>query len=317
MVPGHAATLRWALAEAFDDPSLEVAFPLDGAWVDAHGRPLALPPAGNGRSVSRVHDSGRTVAAIVYDAALDARPELVQAGVAMARVVLDNQRLAAEAAASLAEVRRSRARIATSAERERRRIERDLHDGAQQRLVALRIELELAEELVLRDPQRGALRLRELEQEVQDALDELRTLAHGVYPPLLGERGLRDALQAATARSTIPVKLEARDVERYPPEIESAVYFCVLEALQNVLKHAADTRHTLVRLDGSVAGELLFSVHDDGAGAPSGVIRAGAGITNMRDRLAAVGGHLAVRSSLGAGTVVRGRLPTVRVPDLS
>src|SRR5436190_8945061 len=249
MVPGHAATLRWALAEAFDDPSLEVAFPLDGAWVDAHGRPLALPPAGNGRSVSKVHDSGRTVAAIVYDAALDARPELVQAGVAMARVVLDNQRLAAEAAASLAEVSRSRARIAASAERERRRIERDLHDGAQQRLVALRIELELAEELVVRDPARGAARLRELEGDVEEALEELRTLAHGVYPPLLSQRGLPDALKAATARSSIPVKLEAHAVERYSPEAESAVYFCILEALQNALKHAQGARRALVRLD--------------------------------------------------------------------
>jgi signal transduction histidine kinase len=316
-VPGHAVTLQWTLAEAFGDPSLEVVFPHDGAWVDAHGRPLALPAAGNnGRRVSKVRDSGRIVAAIVYDGALETRPELVQAGVAMARVVLDNQRLAAEAAASLREVRSSRARIAASAERERRRIERDLHDGAQQRLVALRIELELAEELVLRDAERGAARLRELEQEVEDALEEVRTLAHGVYPPLLSERGLPEALRAATARSTIPVKLEARDIERYPPEVESAVYFCILEALQNVLKHAQDTRHTLVRLDGSVAGELLFSVHDDGAGAPGGVIRAGAGITNMHDRLAAVGGEVVVRSSIGAGTVVRGRAPTVHVPDL-
>ena len=316
-VPGHAETLRWTLAEAFGDPSLDVAFPDAGAWVDSHGRPLTLPRPGNGRAVSRVRDNGRTVAAIVYDAALRTRPELVQAGVAMARVVLDNQRLAAEAAASLREVRRSRARIAASGERERRRIERDLHDGAQQRLVALRIELELAEELVLRDPGRGAARLRELEQEVDDALEELRTLAHGVYPPLLSGRGLPDALSAAAARSTIPVKLEARALARYPPEIESAVYFCVLEALQNVLKHAADTRQILIRLDGSVAGELLFSVHDDGTGAPGGVIRPGAGITNMQDRLAAVGGDVRVRSSVGAGTVVRGHVPTVDVPDLS
>jgi signal transduction histidine kinase len=104
---------------------------------------------------------------------------------------------------------------------------------------------------------------------------------------------------------------------RYEPEVESAVYFCILEALQNALKHAEGARSVLVRLDGSARGELLFSVHDDGPGAPGGIIRAGAGITNMRDRLTAVGGEIAVRSSIGAGTVVRGHVPTVRLPDLS
>ena len=314
-VPGHAVTLRWALAEAFDDPTVEVAFPNgngDNGWIDSNGRPLTLPEGDSGRSVSEVRDNGALVAAIVHDRALAARPQLVQAGVALASVVLDNQRLAAEAAASLREVRRSRARIATSAERERRRIERDLHDGAQQRLVALRIELELAEELVRRDPERGAARLRELEQEVDDALAELRTLAHGVYPPLLGDRGLADALTEATARSTVPVKLETRDVSRYPPEVEGAVYFCILEALQNVLKHAEGARHVLIRLEGDTTAELRFSVHDDGAGAPGGVIRAGAGITNMRDRLSAIDGDVVVSSSVGAGTVVRGRVPTAQ-----
>src|SRR5439155_20049766 len=133
-------------------------------------------------------------------------------------------------------------------------------------------------------------------------------------PPLLSQRGLPDALKAATARSSIPVKLEAHAVERYPPEVESAVYFCILEALQNALKHAEGARRALVRIDGATPGELRFSVHDDGAGAPGGVIRAGAGITNMQDRLAAVGGEVLVRSSVGAGTVVRGYVPTVEVP---
>jgi signal transduction histidine kinase len=318
-VPGHAVTLRWALAEAFDDPTLEVAFPSgngSSAWIDSRGRPLTLPNGDSGRAVSEVRESGKVVAAIVHDAALGARPELVRAGVAMAGVVLDNQRLAAETAASLREVRRSRARIAATAERERRRIERDLHDGAQQRLVALRIELELAGELVRRDPERGALRLRELEQEVDDALEEVRTLAHGVYPPLLSDRGLPDALRDWAGRCSVPVKLETHDVARYPPEVESAVYFCVLEALQNVLKHAAGARRALIRLDGGDAGELRFSVHDDGAGAPGGVVRAGAGITNMRDRLSAIEGDVTVSSSVGAGTVVRGHVPTARLPDL-
>ena len=304
-VPEYALSLRSVLAEAFDDPSLEVAFPHDGGWAAADGRPLLL---GEDRRVTEVHDGDELVAAIVHD---DAPAALVEAGVAMTRVVLENQRLAAEAAASLREVSESRARLSASAERERRRIERDLHDGAQQRLVALRIELGLAEELVRRDPERGADRLHDLEHAVDEALEELRTLAHGVYPPLLADRGLPDALRAATARSLLQVDLDAHDVARYPPEVESAVYFCVLEALQNALKHAAGATRVTVRLDGGVAGELRFEVHDDGAGAPDGAITPGTGITNMRDRLAAIGGDVMLSSSPG-GTTVRGRAPATQ-----
>jgi signal transduction histidine kinase len=309
-------TLRRALGDAFDDPALEIVFPADDAgheWIDSLGKPRSLPAPRSGRSVSEVRTDGTLIAAIVHDDALATRRELVDAGVAMAGVVLENHRLAAETAASLREVRRSRARLATSAERERRRIERDLHDGAQQRLVALRIELELAEDLVRRDPERGAALLRELEGEVEEALDELRALAHGVYPPLLADRGLAEALRAAGARSTLAVELHAREVGRYPAEVESAVYFCVLEALQNALKHATGARRAVVRLDGGHA-QLRFSVRDDGAGAPDGQVRPGAGITNMQDRLAAVGGDLVVSSTPGRGTVVRGRVPTSALP---
>jgi signal transduction histidine kinase len=296
MVPGHAATLRSVLAAAFGDPALEVAFPRNGGWVGADGRALDLD---GGRSLSEVRDGSEVVAVLVHDGA---RPDLVGAGVSMARVVLENERLAADSAAALR-------RISVGAERERRRIERDLHDGAQQRLVALRIELELAEELVRRDPQRGADRLRDLERAVDEALEEVRTLAHGVYPPLLADRGLPEALAAATKRSVLPVELDARDVARYPPEVESAVYFCILEALQNALKHATGVTRADIRLDGSLAGELRFEVTDDGAGASAGAITPGNGITNMRDRLAAIGGEVTL-SSGPEGTVVRGRAPT-------
>jgi signal transduction histidine kinase len=300
------------MAETFEDPPLEIVFPSrdnDDAWIDCRGQPVKLPEPGSGRSVRRVQTSAGVIAALVHDEALDARPEFVDAAVGIAGVVLDNHRLAAEAASSLREVRRSRARIATSAMRERRRIERDLHDGAQQRLVALRIELELAENLVRQDSERGAALLRGLEGEVEEALDELRALAHGVYPPLLADRGLPEALRAVGARSTIKVELHAREVGRYPPEIESAVYFCVLEALQNALKHADGARSAVITLDGSYS-ELRFSVRDDGAGTPDGTVRAGAGITNMRDRLAAIGGDVEVRSMPGHGMEVRGRAPT-------
>ena len=159
----------------------------------------------------------------------------------------------------------SRARIATSAERERRRIERDLHDGAQQRLVALRIEMGLAEELIRDDPERAVERLQALGSQVEAALDELRALASGVYPPLLADRGLAEALAAIATRFGMPVALQARAVARYRPEVESAVYFCALEAMQNVLKHADGADRAVVRLNGEGA-DLRFSVSDDGAG---------------------------------------------------
>jgi signal transduction histidine kinase len=306
-----ALTLRRAFAEAFGDPTIEIVFREHGAngrWMDCWGKPVALPEPAAGRAVSEVSRRGEVIAAIVHDEGLRARPELVRAGVSMAAVVLENQRLAAEAEATMRELQRSRARIAAGAEEERRRIERDLHDGAQQRLVALRIELELAEDIVLQDPERGAERLRELEHEVEEALEELRALAHGVYPPVLADRGLADALRDVAMRSKIRVDLVTHDVRRFSTEVEGAVYFCVREALQNVHKHATGARRIVVTLDSSAAEQLRFSVRDDGRGAA--VIDEGAGITNMRDRLAAIGGDVSVASRLGVGTVVRGHAPT-------
>jgi signal transduction histidine kinase len=307
------ATLRQAFADAFKDPSIEIVFPAgnaDDGWLDSRAQPVSL--AQTGRRITEVRNHGALVAAIVHDEGLERRPELVEAGAAMAAVVLDNQRLAARSEASIRELRRSRARIASSAERERRRIERDLHDGAQQRLVALRIELELAEDLVREDPQGGAARLRELEHELDEALDDLRSLAHGVYPPLLADRGLSDALRSVAMGSTIHVDLDAAKLGRYAPEVESAVYFCVLEALQNVLKHATGARRVRVRVAGVAPGELHFSVRDDGAGIAD--LHPGAGITNMQDRLAAFGGDVTVTSTPGVGTHVRGRVPASPLP---
>jgi signal transduction histidine kinase len=303
------ATLRRAFADAFKDPNIKIVFPSGdtGGWLDPQAQPVALPQPGTGRWVTDVRNHGALVAALVHDEGLLRRPELLEAGAAMAAVVLDNQRLAAHAEASIRELRRSRARIASSAARERRRIERDLHDGAQQRLVALRIELELAEDVVRRDGEQGAARLRELEHELDEALEDLRSLAHGVYPPLLADRGLSDALRSVAMGSSIHVELDAPSVGRYAPEVESAVYFCVLEALQNVLKHAAGARRVRVRVVGAPPGELHFSVRDDGAGTAD--LRAGAGITNMQDRLAAFGGDVTITSTPGVGTHVRGSVP--------
>jgi signal transduction histidine kinase len=306
-----ALTLREAFADAFGDQTIEIVFPEqrdDGRWMDCWGQPVPAPVPVAGRAISEVTRRGVVIAAIVHDEGLSARPELVRAGVSMAAVVLENQRLAAEAEATMRELQRSRARIAAGAEHERRRIERDLHDGAQQRLVALRIELELAEDVVRADPERGAARLRELEHEVDEALEELRALAHGVYPPALADRGIEEALRGVAQRSSIRVDLVSHDIRRYSTEVEAAVYFCILEALQNVHKHATGARRIVVTLDAGVGEELRFSVRDDGAGAAA--IEEGAGMTNMRDRLAAIGGEVVVASTPGVGTVIRGACPT-------
>jgi signal transduction histidine kinase len=303
-------TLREAFAEAFADPTMEIVFPEegdDGRWMDCRGSPVSLPEPGGGRTVSTVSRHGEVVAAIVHDEGLAARPGLIRAGVSMAAVVLENQRLVAEAEGSMRELQRSRARIAAGAGEERRRIERDLHDGAQQRLVALRIELELAEELVRQDPERAAARLRELERDVDETLEELRALAHGVYPPVLADRGLEEGLRAVAARSAIRVALVSHELRRYSADVEGAVYFCIVEALQNAQKHAKGARRVVITLDGWPGHELRFSVRDDGAGAA--VIEEGAGITNMRDRLAAIGGAVGIASKPGVGTIVRGHAP--------
>jgi signal transduction histidine kinase len=308
-----AVALQRELAHAFADPQLRLAFAQDGheaIWSDATGRPLAPPVAGSGRRMVPVSDAGGRRTAILCSEDLLLQPALLEAASSLVGMTLHNRRLESDAARSLHELEASRARLLASAERERRRIERDLHDGAQQRLVALRIELELAEDLLMRDPEAGRKRLRELEHDVDEALDELRSLAHGVYPPLLADRGLPEAVRAVAGRSPVPIDLEVHDVARYPPELESAVYYCVLEALQNALKHAAGARRIAVALDGH-GGEVRFSVRDDGAGVDDpGVLRRGSGILGMCDRLAALGGSVDVASAVGVGTTVRGAVPT-------
>ena len=308
-----ASTLRRVFAEALEDPSIRMAFPsrtADARWRDGDGRPTTAP----GDTATEVRHDGRLVAVMTHDPALSSDPALLAAATAMAGLVLHNQRLAAEADAALREMRGSRARLAASADRERRRIERDLHDGAQQRLVALRIEMGLTEELARRDPDRAVGRLQALGHQVDLALEEIRALAHGVYPPILADRGIAEALRAAAAPMRARVEIESQNLARYAAEIESAVYFCVVEALQNVLKHAGYARRVVVVIQGG-SEELRFSVRDDGAGAPDGVIRAGAGVTNMRQRLTAVGGDVEVTTTPHVGTTVRGHVPARAVDD--
>jgi signal transduction histidine kinase len=212
------------------------------------------------------------------------------------------------------DLRHARQRIIAAADAERRRIERDLHDGAQQRLVALGIQLVLAAELVDSDPGRVAARLRELAHDVDEAVDEVRALARGLVPPMLVERGLADALRDSAATSPLIARVQAANLGRYAPELESAVYFCCLEALQNAAKHADGARFVTVRL--WEANELHFEVRDDGAGLPHGPRQHGAGLTNMRDRIGAVGGRLTIESAHGEGTCVAGTAP-LQLPELS
>ena len=205
------------------------------------------------------------------------------------------------------ELQASRGRLVAAADAERRRIERNLHDGAQQHLVALAVKVRLLEQLAERDPERARSLMTQLQDDVRSAIEELRSLAHGIYPPLLSSAGLGVAMSAACRRAPIPASLGADGVGRYAPEIEAAVYFCCLEALQNVAKYAGAAASARVRI-WEDAGGLLFEICDDGAGFEPDRNAEGAGLTNMRDRIGAVGGTLRVESD-GGGTRIRGVVP--------
>jgi signal transduction histidine kinase len=304
-----AGDVREVLAETLDDPTLAVAYWLPdapGRWVDAAGKDVRLPSGGS-RAVTEVREDGRRIAALVHDPALREQGSFVEAAGSFALAVLENERLRAQVDASLEDLRESRARIQAAADSERRRIERDLHDGAQQRLVALRVRLELAAETVRDDPDDGARVLRELGAEAEELLDEVRSLAQGIYPSLLADRGLEDALREIARRASVPVALTTDNLGRYPAEVEAAVYFCALEALQNVAKHAPGARNVSLTVHGD--GDLRFEIRDDGPGFRPGRVAAGRGLTNMHDRLAAVGGRLAIDSESGRGTAVSGSIP--------
>ena len=232
--------LREALADAFDDPSLEVLYRVgegrDSRWTDGEGRIMDRDGLEPERSVTEVAKGNRTVAAIVHDPALQADHAFIETATSYAVMTVDNDRLFVQTSALLDEIRESRARIQAAADKERRRIEADLHDGAQQRLVALRIKLEVAADRSADSKGQSAM-LRALGDEVEEALGELRSLARGIYPAPLG-RGLVEALRSAALQAALPTVVHAAGVGRYTPEIETAAYFCCLEAMQNVSKHA-------------------------------------------------------------------------------
>jgi signal transduction histidine kinase len=218
-----------------------------------------------------------------------------------------NRTLEARVDEQVKELRASRTRVVLAADAERRRIERDLHDGAQQHLIGLAVHLRLARELADTEPEKAKDLLEGLDDEIEETLERVRDLAHGIYPPLLQDRGLADALAAAVLRAPITAQVQAHDLGRYPPDVEATVYFCCLEALQNAAKHAGEGATATVRVRANGRG-LDFEVADDGSGFEAGYGRIGVGMTNMRDRVGAIGGSLHIESSPG-GTTVAGSIP--------
>jgi signal transduction histidine kinase len=226
-----------------------------------------------------------------------------------AGLVLKNVGLTAELLARLEDLRASRQRLVAAQDEERRRLERNLHDGAQQNLVALKIKLGLVEALADKDPARARQLLGEIKTDADEALETLRDLARGIYPPLLADKGLAAALEAQARKATLPVEVSANGIGRYPQDLEAAVYFCCLEALQNVQKYASAKRAS-VRLQAE-NGSLKFEVEDDGRGFDVAMTPRGSGLTNMADRLDALGGSSEVDSARGRGTRLWGQVPVL------
>jgi signal transduction histidine kinase len=296
--------LREAIARCLGDPSLELAFwlPDDGRYVDADGQ--ALDPEGDpGRAVTALKHNGQRLAALVHDPALLDDPELLDAVGAAASLALENARLQAELRAQLAEVRASRARIVEAGDAERRRLERDLHDGAQQRLLGIRLALQLARARLSNGGASVDELLAETDAEVVDALTELRALARGIHPAILTEEGLAPALAALARRAPVPVEVSVCN-ERLPAKVEATAYFVAAEALANVVKHA-HAAHASIEVARS-NGRVAIEVADDGMG---GADANGAGLRGLRDRVEALDGRLRVESPGDGGTRVQAAIP--------
>jgi signal transduction histidine kinase len=299
--------LRDALARALNDPSLELAYwiPETANYVDESGRQVELPRPGVSRAVSEVRHEGRLVAALIHDPLLLDEPELVDAVGAAAALALEKERLDAELRAKIAQLRESRARMLAFGLNERRRLERDLHDGAQQRLVSLALDLRLAQAAVRDDPERAEELLTGAGTELGAALEELRELARGIHPAVLSDRGLDPAVEALASRAPLPVEVRARLGERVAEPIELAAYFVVAEALTNVVKYSR-ARGATVSV-GRENGSVIVEVADDGVGGADP--ERGSGLRGLADRISALGGRLQVDSPDGHGTTVTARIP--------
>jgi signal transduction histidine kinase len=296
--------LRDRLARTLGDPTLQLAYRLrDGRYVDDSGQPVHLTD-GPGRAVTLLTAKDEVVAALVHDAALLDEPALVESVGAAAELLVENERLAAEVRAQLALVRASRARLVVATDEERRRIERDLHDGAQQRLVALSIALGLAAHRSAGPAQQALLQAQD---DLEDAIAELRQLARGIHPTILREEGLDAALDGIVRRAPLPVHVDGSIGVRLAPALELAAYFVISEALTNVAKHANATSATVqLHYDGAV---LAVAVKDDGSGGARAA--AGGGLAGLRDRVEALDGTLTIREAPDGGTTVTAEIQCV------
>jgi signal transduction histidine kinase len=300
-------SVRDVLARRLGDPSLEVALwlPTEQMYVNPLGEAVGLPTDDASRAVTILGRAEAPIAALVHDPALLERRSLLEAAGAAARLALENERLQAELRAQLAELRASRSRIVQAGDDERRRLERNLHDGAQQRLLGLGLALQLARTQLGPEANGAAELLEEAEGELRTALDELRELAHGIHPAVLTDQGLAAALRALAERSRVPVKMLAVPETRLSGPVEAAIYFLVSESLANVAKyaHASAVRVSVIRSN----GEAVVDVEDDGVGGADPL--RGSGLRGLSDRVQALDGSLRVESPRGAGTRIHAEIP--------
>lgn len=319
--------LEEMLRRPLGDPRLRLVFPdpKTGAWARGEAGDVAVqPPAPeSGRDLTLVERDGRPAVAILHDAQLNDDPELLQAAGAIALLAAENAELDAAWNDALEELRRSRTRIIRAGDTERRKFERNLHDGVQQRLIAVNINLGLAAEAAGDTVTRT--RLDEIAESVEEAIDEVRDVSHGLYPPVLSDWGLVAALERIPLRASGQLTIRATGIGRHPPEVESAVYYCCLEAIQNASKYGGPEAQVSVTLREN-ADELSFEVSDDGPGFDLSEAHPGTGLQNMRDRLGALDGHLSIVTAPGRSTLVSGSVPladgentrrprVVRLPD--
>jgi signal transduction histidine kinase len=304
--PLATGQLRDALARALGDPSVQVAYRLSdaGDYVDLGGRRVALPAEGAAQAVTFVEREGRRIAAVIHDASLNEDRSLVEAACAAAGLALENERLQADLRARLEELRASRARIVQAGDTERRRLERNLHDGAQQRLVSVSVALGLAKSQLRTDPQAAEAMLNGAREELGRALAELRELARGIHPAVLTDHGLRVALEAMAERAALPVQL-AVPPGRMAEPVEAAAYYVVCEAVANTTKYA---HAQLVTVSVSQQdGHVVVIISDDGVGGADPY--AGSGLRGLADRVEALDGRLSVSSPPGGGTTIRADIP--------
>jgi signal transduction histidine kinase len=301
-----APDLRELLAQALRDPTLSLIYwlPQYGSWADQDGNATTIPEQDSGRSVTFVKQNGEQIAALVYDAALGEEPELVEAVSAAAGIALENGRLEAELRAQLRELQGSRSRVVEAQQNERRRLERNLHDGAQQRLVALALELGLLAERADNDPGTQD-RLKHARSEVAESLDELRDIARGLHPAVVSGHGLAIALESLAAATPFEVQLKTDGLPRLPEQLEVAAYYVVSESLTNAAKHAQADRVTVEV--GITDYTLIVEIVDNGIGGADS--ERGTGLRGLADRIEALNGRLRVWSPGGKGTRVRAEIP--------